>query len=215
MKHLLISVGTLVFLTLFTTPEQAAISTFAELDEGTVPADPHPNSDAAAASFAAASSGLGIPHLIDFESAPRGLFSSLAVAPGVTVSLSNVLQNQNFAGIIKTGLSPVLGYNTTPNGSNFLGFTPTTGNSSIAKFDFTTPIDALGFTLTGHQTIFTSSFTVNFNDGTSRVLPITVPTNGGEQFFGFTDPGLKIQSVSLIDNAQPGHFDFFGVDDVS
>src|SRR5664279_913967 len=60
----------------------AGITTYSGFDNG-ASARPLANSDAAAAAFDAATGNLPI---ITFESAPLGSFSSLVVAPGVTLT---------------------------------------------------------------------------------------------------------------------------------
>src|SRR4051794_15989976 len=71
---------------LVTCPVDAAIVTFSGIDPGVGPTDPRPLSNAAAASFDAAAGLLGPSTLINFESAPVGGFTSLLVAPGVTLT---------------------------------------------------------------------------------------------------------------------------------
>jgi hypothetical protein len=179
----------------------AQITTYNGSDVGANQGDPIPNSDAAAVSFNTAASLLGPTSLINFESAPLGSFSSLAVAPGVTVTGTDTsIRNTPYG-----TPSSLYGYNTTPGGSQFLLL-----YGGSATFTFSSPIQAFGGFLTGVQL---SGETINFSDGSSETLAIPNPGSGAE-FFGFTDAGKDISSVEI--NAQIGPTgDIIGVDDVS
>jgi hypothetical protein len=166
--------------------------------------DPRPNSDAAAASFDAAASGLGPLSLIDFESAPLGLFNNLAVAAGVTMDgLDAFSVDQE---IRNTPVGPpdgLWGYNTTVAGSQFVGMT-----SGYLTFSFSTPVHSFGAYISGLQLDYT---TIDFSDGSSQTVPVPNPssTDGGIAFVGFTDAGLPISAITITTIG-----DILGVDDV-
>src|SRR6516165_7425670 len=80
-------------LALVTTPAHAALILYTGADDGAGSLASAPNSTAAAAAFDAAVAVLGTGNTITFESSPLGTFSSLAVAPGVTVTGANVNGN--------------------------------------------------------------------------------------------------------------------------
>jgi hypothetical protein len=176
------------------------------------------NSDAAAASFAAAVAGTGQSlQTIDFENVPLGNFASTSVADGVTLTLSNtnsaggISNNQGFAGA----------YNTTSGGSQYFNFftqyiangTSTTAN---ATFAFDAPISAFGAYFTGLGTDVT--FSLNFFDGTVRSLGVPGISNG-IGFYGFVEPGSLITSVTMsqtfVNNLGGTYGYVVGVDDVS
>ena len=173
---------------------------YSGFDSGAGPSDPRPNSNAAAASFDAAAASVGTSSLITFESDPVGGFTTLTVAPGVTVTSTDAaIENA------PNPSAPALyGYNTTAGGQNFLQpFSP-------ATFNFSTPIDAFGAYFSGVQNAFGTT-TITFTDGTSQTIPVTSPTSnaGGVGFTGFTDQGKLISSITI----SPQN-DAIGVDDV-
>src|SRR3981081_157113 len=72
-------------------PTSAALVTFTGADIGVLPSSPSgPNSTAAAASFGVAAALLGNVSIITFEGAPLGSFTNLLVAPGVSISGSDL-----------------------------------------------------------------------------------------------------------------------------
>lgn len=189
-------------------PAGAAVVVYSGLDIMSSTSDPHPNADAAASSFDAAVSSAG---LITFENAPVGSYSSLVVAPGVTLIGNYFGGNQSIYGSDAYPTAPSLdGYNTTAGGSKFA---ENIGGS--LTFTFATPIIAFGAYFTGLQSNFYQD-TVSFSDGTSQVLDIpmtgTGPGTGGLAFLGFTDVGKSITSVTVTAGINGG--DFIGVDDV-
>lgn len=177
-------------------------------DPGAGPTSPRPGSDAAAASFDAAA---GATSIITFESAPVGSFSSLVVAPGVTISGTDFFgADQSIQDSPHFPIAPALdGYNTTAGGTNYaevLGGTLT--------FAFSKPIDVFGAYFSGVQDPTFGSVTLTFNDGTSEVIPfIPFGPSGGLQFVGFTDIGASIVDVTIVSGSGGGG-DFIGVDDV-
>ena len=161
-----------------------------------------PNSVASAASFDAAAAALGTENTITFESSPLGLFSSLALASGVTLTGSNISSNDQ--SIVNTTPCPnaLCGYNTTPGGSKFLLL-----YGGTATFSFSGGTDAFGAYLTGVQN---AGETITFSDGTSQSVAVPNPGfSGGTTFVGFTDAGKSIASITInVTN------DIVGVDDV-
>jgi hypothetical protein len=179
----------------------AGITTYSGFDDG-AGARPLPNSDAAALAFDTATGNLPI---ITFESAPLGYFSSLVVAPGVTVTGTDYYGNQQ--SIINAPIcAPALcGFNTTIGGSQWLNV-----YGGFATFTFSHPISAFGAYITGNQV---AGINLAFNDGSQQSIPIPVDySNGGAAFVGFTDSLGNITSVSVMAVAPYG--DFIGVDDV-
>jgi len=194
----------------------AAIVTFTGEDLNTGPGQNHPVSSAAAANFATAAAALGNVSTITFENSPVGNFSSLVVAPGVTLTGTNY--NNGNQAILNATNSPAFpsldGFNTTPGGTHFVEI-----YSGTLTFTFATPIQFFGGYVSGIQTAFYQD-TFNFSDGTSETInvPGTGTTNsvGALDFVGFTDAGKSITSVTI--NAGPpggGGADYIGIDDVS
>src|SRR5579859_2782202 len=164
-------------------PASAAVITFSGEDIMTTITSPHPISALASSNFTAATPGASV---IDFESAPVGSFTSLLVAPGVTLTGTNTSINNvpNFP------TAPTLdGYNTTPSGAEYAEIL---GN--VLTFHFTTPVQAFGAYFSGLQSNFFQD-TVSFNDGTSQVINMpetgTSGSVGALDFVGFTDFGAS------------------------
>src|SRR5215469_17876822 len=140
-------------LVLVTTQAHAGITLFTAADDGAGSLATAPNSAAAAASFDAAAAALGAENTITFDSSPLGLFSSLALTSGVTLTGTNI--NSNDQSIVNTtsniNITPPCsnascGYNTTPRGSNFLLLF-----GGTATFSFSAGTEAFGAYLSGVQ----------------------------------------------------------------
>jgi hypothetical protein len=193
----------------------ASIITFTGEDIVSTTTSPHPNSAAAAASFAAAAGLIGTVSTITFESAPLGSFSSLTAASGVTVTGTDI--NGNNQTIRNTSNSPSFptldGFNTTPGGASFIEV-----QAGTVTFSFATPTQFFGAYFTGVQNFF-SGEDITFSDGTSELISIpetgTSGSVGAVDFVGFTDAGKSISSITLnAGNANTGA-DYIGIDDVS
>jgi hypothetical protein len=178
------------------------ITSYTGSDDGASTSGPWPLSAAAQTSFLAAA---GTTSLIDFESQPVGYNTPFTAAPGVTVSLTGPNFGAGFSGISNTTFGNLYGFNTTAGGSQWLGFA-----NGTAAFSFASPITSFGMWITGVQTVFTSTFTLTFNDGASQTLNLPINVNGGTSFYGFTDTAsLSSLTISNISN------DAWGIDDVS
>ena len=199
----------MVAFALLTTPAHAGLILFTGADDGAGSLATAPNSTAAAANFDAAVAALGIENTITFESSPLGLFPSLALASGVSLTGGNV--NGNDQSIVNEtsniNITPpctnaLCGYNTTPGGSNFLLLF-----GGTATFSFIGGTDAFGAYLSGVQN---AGETITFSDGSSQSVDIPNPGfDGGTAFVGFTDAGKTIASIAINVNN-----DVVGVDDV-
>ncbi len=196
----------------------APLTVFSGIDAGVNPADPRPNSDAAAASFDAAAAGLGPAAVIDFEAAPLGDFLSLTSAqlgvPGVAITPAAASDGNDTA--ITTGGSRLQGFNVTPGGQNYLEIDENAaGDPSVGvTFVFDVSISAFGgyFTGVGNSP---GVATVVFDNGTVQSFGLTGAPNGGSQFFGFTDTTGSIAQVSVITVPVAGaNNERIGVDDV-
>jgi hypothetical protein len=173
---------------------------------------PYPLSDAAAASFASAAAGLGTVSTITFEGAPLGAFSSLTVAPGVTLTGADVNgHNQTILNHFDAAFPTLDGFNTTPGGSNFLEMI-----GGTATFTFANPTQFFGAYISGIQTAFFADV-LTFSDGTSQSILIpgvgTTGSNGALDFVGFTDAGKSITSITITASNTFGA-DAIGIDDV-
>lgn len=146
----------------------AAIITYVGADNGASSSATLLNSNAAAAAFDAAAPSSS---LIDFES---------PLPAGVSI----------VGGTIKNApsCSPNLcGFNTTAGGAFFLE-----AFGGTITFNFANAINAFGAYFTGLQL---ANETVTFSDGTSQSFTIPSLSSGGA-FFGFTDIGKQIVSVT-------------------
>ena len=192
----------------------ASVITFTGSDVQAEPGGPFPNSAAAAASFTTAAGLLGTVSTITFESAPLGAYTSLSVAPGVTLSGSNAIGGeQMIANSPDFPPNPALGgFNTTPGGTNYAD-----EDGGTLTFTFATPTQFFGTYLTGIQTNFFQD-TFTFSDGTTQTIDIpgagTTSSIGDTDFVGFTDAGKSISSVTIHAGTVDSGFDAIGVDDV-
>ncbi len=184
-----------------------AINIYMGADNGVGPAGPFTNAAAAAAAFNAALTGT--VGLIDWESGT--LANPVA---GVTVSTSG----QDGGGLQNNNQHPsTLGFNTTAGGANWLQMWPAFNSPTGASvtFNFAGGTDAFGAYFTDTQSTFPGDIAVNFNDGSAQVLNFTKNDNtGGVVFFGFTDAGASIASVTVNTGATGATRDIWGIDDV-
>jgi len=190
-----------------------ADTVFTGADLGVLPSSPSgPNSTAAATSFDTAAALLGNVSTITFESAAVGSFTSLTVAPGVTISGSDADGNHQSINNAPDSAFPSLdGYNTTSGGSNFVEMM---GGNLV--FTFATPVQFFGAFLSGVQDFFQD--TITFSDGSSETIDVpetgTSSSVGELVFVGFTDAGKSISSVTINAGTPTAGFDDIGVDDV-
>lgn len=160
------------------------------------------NSDAAAAAFTSAAGGV---NTLDFESSPVGAYTApLALGNGVTLTATNTLNiGANATGIDNT--SVLQGFNTTPSGSNYFQFTTQAiafgqTTTATATFDFANgPIDSFGTYLTGlcSSDYRSELVQLNFSNGSSQAITLNGSPNCGMEFWGFTDQGAQISSISI------------------
>jgi hypothetical protein len=177
----------------------AGVATYSGFDIGTSSIATSPNSVAAAAAYYAATGSLPV---IDFESAPLNGYTSLVIAPGVTLTGTTFFGgNQS---IINTFVcAPAqCGYNTTPGGSQWADV-----YGGSITFSFATPISTFGAYFTGDQI---AGIGLSFNDGSPQFVPLPGdPNNGGTAFVGFVDTTASFSSVTVT-----AYNDIIGVDDV-
>lgn len=196
-----------------TAPAHAAPITFYAADSGVAPSDARPNSNLAAVAFDAT---LGRFDVVTFEGLAAGNFATLEVFPGVTVALTNTAANVD-AGIANVDQSfGTSGYNTTPGGTNHLRVVPLFDSflGGIVTLFFASPIDAFGTYLTDTEALFPGPITLTFFDGSNRVLSVPKTAEAGASFFGFTDFGTEISSVSFNTGPTNDFRDIWGIDDV-
>jgi hypothetical protein len=188
----------------------AAIVQFSGADNGVGPGDAHPLSTAAAAAWDAAEG----PHsLITFEGLPIGNTFPVNVGAGTTVSVTNTDPGTGITNLLHPDK---FGFNITPGGSEWLRVSPDFNDpvGGAVTFTFPAPVDAFGAYLTDTQAGFPGPITLTFNDGSAEVLPITKnDDNGGALFFGFTDFGKSLTSVTYHTGATAGSKDIWGIDD--
>ncbi len=178
------------------------IGTYTGSDDGASTTGPWPMSAAAQTAFLAAA---GPTSLLTFESLPVGYTNPLAAAPGVTISFTGPNFGCNYSGVCNSTYGNLYGFNITSGGSQWLG-----NVEGTTTYSFATPITAFGLYLTGVQTVFTTSFTLTFNDGTAQSLNLPINVNGGASYFGFTDTA-SFSSVTITNLSD----DAWGMDDVS
>jgi hypothetical protein len=171
-------------------------------------------SSAAAANFDTAAAALGIVGLITFESAPLGSYTTLTVAPGVSISGTDVNgANQSILNVSDFPPAPSLdGFNTTPGGSKWAEMV-----GGTLTFTFANPTQFFGAYFSGVQTYFFSDV-IQFSDGTSQTVSIpgagTSGSVGALDFVGFTDAGKSIASITINTGNHAAGWDDIGLDDV-
>lgn len=183
-------------------------------DNGAGPGDARTLSDAARSSFVSATGATGP---ITFEGLAVGFNANFTAAPGVDVTMTNLLSSF-CGGVCATDQhSPdPLGFNVTASGSQHLRVVPAfdSGGGTV-RFAFAVPVYAFGFYLTDTQENFPGPIHVTFNDGESQSLSITKNDNsGGALFWGYSNPGAAITSFSISTGATGDRRDLWGVDDV-
>lgn len=151
--------------------QASALVVYSGYDAGAGSLAAAPNATAAAASFDADTGSLDV---VDFESPVIGF----------TTDRGNVTSN--------SGCSAALcGYNTTSGGSQFLNVY---GGQVVFSFD--SAIDSFGAYFTGTQI---NNLTLTYTDSSTEVL--TFPDHnlnaGGTTFFGFSDVGATISSITF------------------
>lgn len=198
-KNLPVIIAGAVFIAVGTASDPAiAITVFQDFSN-----EPNSSSSNSFVQFNNAASALGAVNLIDFENLPLGKFSTLEIAPDVTLTLSNVSEFND--GIAKDTTLKSLGFNTTPNGEKFVKFdTPfislNTQITSNATFSFADPIQSFGTNITALDQAPGIQLSFLFNDGTSQSIPVvgaSPDASSSSQFFGFTDPNKHISSVTV------------------
>lgn len=173
-------------LVLFALPVPAfAATVYGDHDPGAGSLAAAPNSVAAAASFDAV---LTSATIVDFEGALGDL----------SITGDGFIRDSQRCG------ASLCGYNTTLGGADFLDVTFNT------TFNFSTAIEAFGAYFTGVQR---ADATLTYIDGstTTLTLPTASLASGGTSFFGFTDFGRSITSISYFTGTGG---DFVGVDDI-
>ena len=185
------------------THASAAPITFIAMDPGVGPNGAHPLSDAAAASFAVAAGAIGTTQLITFESVALGTISNTAIGNGIVLTQTG--GGSSISNAPYSTPANLYGFDTTSGGSHYVNV-----YGSSVTFSFASPINSFGAYLTGVQNIFGTE-TLTFNDGTAQSILLTGPADnsGGVEFFGFTDAGASISSITI--NAAN---DVIGVDDL-
>jgi hypothetical protein len=182
------------------------ITTYSGQDDGAGISGPWPNSAAAQTAFLAAAGLLSPVGTIDFENQPLGYSANFTAAPGVSVALTGPNYGDGYSGISTTTFGNVYGFNTTPGGAKWLGFA-----TGTATFTFASPTEYFGFWITGVQTVFTSTFTLDINGADAQTFNIPINVNGGAQYFGITDVGGSFTTATITNISN----DAWGIDDVS
>jgi hypothetical protein len=203
----------LVFGLAFSGPAEANVITFTGQDDGAAIGSTYTNSNAAQASLIAAASAFGPVDTLGFAGYTVGTFSGTwpnGVGTWTTTQPVGCCTN-GISGISNITDGNLYGFNvSTANGTgNWLGFP-----GGTATFDNTSPTNSFGFFATGVQTIFGTTFTVSFNDGSPETLNVPVNVNGGVEYFGFTDTS-SFTSVTISRPAGVNGTDAWGIDEVS
>jgi hypothetical protein len=160
--------------------------------------------------FNTAAAGLGSVNLIDFEGLADG--SNPVVLPGVTVTGAPSAPAGTVGVNTSATIDNLLGGNTTAGGSKYW-------RTSVIKdtvFAFANPVQAFGAYITGLGSASVGQALLLFNDGSAQTFNLSTAignANGGVGFFGFTDAGKFISSVTFKTGTGTGE-DVYGIDDV-
>jgi hypothetical protein len=167
----------------------AAPIVYTGYDSGASSLGAAPNATAAAAAFDAAVSGATV---VTFETS---LPSGFSFVGGTVTSTAQCA-------------AALCGFNTTPGGSFFQQVSSAAGAGSTVTYSFAAPINAFGAFFTGWEI---GTQTISYTDGSTVVLDMGVGDvgAGGARFFGFTDFGASISTVSYTRVN-----DIVGVDDI-
>lgn len=211
LKNLIASTAVVTLALAITNSESVQALTFYNgLDAGAGPGDARPSSDTAASNFGTDAASLGTLNAITFEDVALTPDQNLTIAPGVTATWFN---HAGFT--IANNPSVLLGYNTTPGGSQFaqLAYNDFTQPVGVT-FSFATPIQAWGAYFTGVGTAVGSTV-IQFSDGTFQTQSVLGALNGGVSFLGFTDPGRQISAITVLQTPVDGAAgDILGIDDI-
>jgi hypothetical protein len=199
----------------------AAVTNYYGLDAGVGPASPRPNSNAQAAAFDTAAGALGSLNLITFEPLPVNVpvySTSLSLGGGVTALLAGAFSHAS-TGIMSAPGDHNYGFNVTAGGSKFLELDINMAASPASvTINFPSPVQAFGAYVGGVGTGgVLSTLVAKYNDGSAQQYTLVgAPSaNGGMMFFGFTDPGAQITSVTIEETGSSGFIDdSFSMDDI-
>jgi hypothetical protein len=191
------------------TTAQASTVTFIGQDDGSAVGGVRPNSQAAFVNFTTAANSYGTVDQFNFENAPVGFNGgTIGLHNGEgSITLNAPDLGLGVSGISNTTFGNLYGFNATPlGGTNWLGFP-----EGSATVNLTSTTHSFGMFLTGLQgPAFNSSVTISVGDADGTVFNIVENTNGGAQFFGFTDTqGFTSLTITNVSN------DDWGVDGIS
>jgi hypothetical protein len=192
-------------------PASAASVVFSGQDDGAPVGGPFVNSAAAEAAFMAAAAAFGTVATETFEGATVGTLSPLVLAD-LTIETAAPNYGLGFSGVNDTTFGELYGFNTTAGGSKWYGFPDFIDTDATITFD--RPTNSLGFWITGIQSAFTASLSVELLDGSQEVFALPINTNGGAQFFGVVSD-VAFRKVLALQASNPGVADLFGIDDIS
>ena len=82
-------------------------------------------------------------------------------------------------------------------------------------FHFLDPIDAFGAYFSAIEPEFSTSVTLDFDDGGSQSIPLTGFTGGGVSYYGFTDSEKRITTVEFNVTNDIDVRDLIGIDDIT
>ncbi len=204
----------------------ATYAQFMAFDPGAKPGALPPNSTKEAGVFDQAAGLLGPVIQTSFGS-NTGYTGPVTIASGATLTLTgNDLQTpaQLAFGVTSFDPTPLNGFSASSasTSSPFVRLVPDVNASmTTATFTFATPIQAFGLFITGLGTAAGSLQLQIFDSNGSLVKPpFTIAgnnpaTQGGAQFFGFTETGENITKVSFVMSGfTPTSRDIIGLDGI-
>ena len=162
--------------------QAGTITPFSGQDNGAPLGGPFPNSTAAQTSFLAAAATFGTVSNHGFEGQPLGFQTTYTFGNGDTFTLNAPNNGSGFSGISNVTLGNMFGFSIGGVNNQWLGFP---GGSVTFNFAPAGPTHSFGAFFTGLQNV--GPLTISFNDGANQSFTLTQNTNGGAQYFGFTD----------------------------
>ena len=168
---------------------------------------------AAQTSFLAAAATFGTVSNHGFEGQPLGFQTTYTFGNGDTFTLNAPNFGSGISGISNVTLGNIFGFSIGGVNNQWLGFP---GGSVTFNFAPAGPTHSFGAFFTGLQNV--GPLTISFNDGADQSITLTQNTNGGAQYFGFTDtaafssltislvavtPGVSTGSASTLPRPRP------------
>jgi PEP-CTERM motif-containing protein len=187
----------------------STLTTFTGADNGAAIGSGYTNSNAAQASFLTAAGLLGTvdTHGVGMQTLGAASGTWLNGDGTWATNIPPSSCSNGLACVSNVTLGNTFGFNVSSADGNgkFLAFS---GDGQAIDFANTVPTHSFGFFATGLQG---NDISISFNDGSAETLTVVGNTNGGPQYFGFTDTAA-FNAITLLG---PAGSDAWGIDQIS